>query len=213
MIPEELPDAVGVGPLQGLERGPSLKEVATQTSPQIAQPLPGLGVVELEGVRQRVAELGLEVDELATVLAEHVELASLRIIGTPWPQPIRVLVQIVENELSVDRIVLRSAGGEGLTVAGESRRWNREDRDEVVLHERVDEGTAAEFDRHGDGPFESSAQVGDPFIQRLRGVVDLPPLDTIGADGTEGDVVLPIGPVDADEGREAGELDGGGGFS
>jgi hypothetical protein len=116
-------------------------------------------------------------------------------------QLIAVAAKSFERELGVSGIILGTARREGLTILGERRRIDWEQDEEVVLLQRIDQGSGADFQTHGDRRPAKRRSSG-PLLDGLGPIQQDAefPLATIG--WLQTDIVFGIGPADANESRK-----------
>jgi hypothetical protein len=108
-------------------------------------------------------------------------------------------------------VVLGTAGGERRAVASEGLGLNGEENEEVVLEQGRNDRSLAELDADGDGSaVKSGAELVGPVTESGWRVTDDGALALGGAGSAKADVVLLVGPVDADQGgKRNGVLHGG----
>jgi hypothetical protein len=108
-----------------------------------------------------------------------------------------------ELQLGVAEGVLGLAGGKGFTVACEHEGIDRQEHEEVIRVQRIHHRTLVAFEADGNRlPLEPRAQGAHPLIDGSRRMLEAGELALVGAGGLQTDLVLGIGPVEADEGRE-----------
>jgi hypothetical protein len=124
------------------------------------------------------------------------------------PQRLELLA-VANQELQGDRrvsgIVLGAAWRERAAVLRECAGVDGEDDEHVVLEECRDDRAVGQLEAHGDATArETLAQLLGPVLDGPGAVLDDGEFDGICAGDLQADVVLPVGPVDADECGELG---------
>jgi hypothetical protein len=117
-------------------------------------------------------------------------------------QSFAVLHQQFKRVLGVGRIVLGTAGLECFAVLRQGRRVDRKEHEEVVLLQRIDPGPLGQLKRDGNGAAESLSHRHLPLVDRIDLVFDARELASLAVRALQTDVVLLVGPIDADEGGE-----------
>jgi hypothetical protein len=111
--------------------------------------------------------------------------------------------QAFELEFGISGVIFRVAGGEGLAVPGEGERMNREQDEELVFAQCGAQGPLVEFQAHSDRLASKALAKGtDPLGNGCGSVGQNPALSFVGVSGLEAEIMLGIGPVDADESGE-----------
>ena len=123
-------------------------------------------------------------------------------MGIERSQALTVVHQQFKCMLGVGRIVLGAAGLECFAVLRQGRRIDRKEHEEVVLLQRIDQGPLGQLQRDGDGTAESLPHRDRPLVDRIDLVFDARELASLAVCTLQTDVVLLVGPVDADEGGE-----------
>jgi hypothetical protein len=112
---------------------------------------------------------------------------------------------VIQEQRGVARIVLRSAVGKRLAVSGQTGGRQREEHQEVVFEECVGNGAAGLLEADGDRPAaEPLAKATGPLVDGFRRVGQLGVLGQAAALIVEHDVVLLVGPIQADKRGEHG---------
>ena len=108
--------------------------------------------------------------------------------------------QEVESNLCVDGIILRATRGEGLAVPGKSRGIDRKQDEDVVLEKRGDDRALRELEADRDlATAEALAKALRPGLDATRLVRQNGTLQLVATGRREAQVVLAVGPIDADE--------------
>jgi hypothetical protein len=100
----------------------------------------------------------------------------------------------------IRRVIRRVAGGEGRAVPGEGEGSAREQDADVVLAQRGDPGPRVEFQAHGDRLASNALAKGaGPRVDGFGGMVHDTARSCVRVSGLEAEIMVGIGPVDADE--------------
>jgi hypothetical protein len=109
--------------------------------------------------------------------------------------------QELKLEFGISGIVLGVAGREGFAVLGQGPRIDGEQDTKFVLTQSIDERAFIEFEAHGHGAsFEALSSGTCPRSDGLWFVLQKHELPVVSADGLSADIVLSLGPIDANEG-------------
>src|SRR5438552_3013436 len=119
----------------------------------------------------------------------------------PGTQTITMMLQEVEQIISIGGIIFAVGGGESLAILGEGGRVDRIEHEEVVLEQRVDQWPARLLETDGDWLIsEALAQREGPLLQSCRRVFDDGLFALSGARVQKTNGVLLIGPIDGHQG-------------
>ena len=114
-----------------------------------------------------------------------------------------MLAQELQQELGIDGIILAAAGIKGFAVVRQRLGRNGIKPEKFVVHQGIKQRAARLFQGDGDGAAgETAAQLGDPSVQGLRFLLHHQVLDLGRAGRLQADIVLLIGPVQADPGDD-----------
>jgi hypothetical protein len=117
-----------------------------------------------------------------------------------------MLEQKIECELGIGGIILRPAWGEHLAVLGECGGMEGKQHEELVLAKRIDDRPLGELKDDRDGPAaEALAQRPGPFVDHFGPVLELKGFARLAGGDLQTQIVFAVGPVQADEGGEAGQ--------
>src|SRR5215471_1407394 len=85
------------------------------------------------------------------MLDQQTEFACQGIVGYPRAQSVMMQADHLLQQSSINRIILRPTGSEGLAVTGQGLGIDRVKNDELVVHERVNQCAALllQGDRNG----------------------------------------------------------------
>jgi len=197
----ELPDLRAPRLLQGGQARPAGEELASARSAQLAGPFQSLREGRLEPGGETVGQPGAVVDQLATLLRKHLDLARAGIVRLPGPQAVGMATHQLQQQIGVLGIALGSAAEEGLAVVGRGLGRYRIQDQEVVSHQGVDQRAARLLD--GDGhpaEGETGAQLAHPALQGFGTLGQNERLHLRRADRLQASLMLLIGPVQADPG-------------
>lgn len=110
--------------------------------------------------------------------------------------------QQIQGELRIGGVILGSTGFEGFAVLRQHRRIDWEEDEEVVLLQRLHERPLGQLQRDGDGAAEALVHRACPLLDSIDPMRQAIKLWLLAIGGLQTDVVLRIGPIDADEGGE-----------
>ena len=163
--------------------------------------------VVLERERQPVSDPDAVLDQVTSRLDEPPEGAHVVALTAKRRELLRMTAQQLERQRRVGRVVLGAARDEGTTVRGERARIHGEDDEELVLEQRRHDRSLGELEAHGDGATsEAFTELARPGVNDSWTVFEHGSLAIGRTRDLKADVVLAVGPVDADEGRELGRL-------
>ena len=112
-------------------------------------------------------------DPLAALLGQQSQAARDRIVRTPRAQFVGVVAEKAGQQFGIGRIALRAAGVQGRAIVRELLRVEGMQYEELILHQRVDQGTARLLQTDRDRPSaELLAQLGGPRGDRFRSLLD-----------------------------------------
>src|SRR5262245_38078333 len=142
------------------------------------------------------------------MLDQQTEFACQGIVGYPRAQSVVVQADHLLQQSSINRIILRPTGSEGLAVAGQGLRIDWVKNDELVVHERVKQCAALLLQGdHNRLALESWAEFLDPVADRVWLMIKPQRLDLFRTDLLQANVVFLIGPIDPDVSRKFDRFD------
>jgi len=209
---KEANESLGPGTLGCLQAGPPGQEVDEDVRLFVPKPLQDLGIVGLEGKGQAIGDSDAVLDQIAPGLDELPERPHVRSFAAQRLELVTVTEQQVQSDLGIGGIVLGTARGERAPVLGQCGGIDGEDDEEVVFQEGGDNRSLAELQTDRDrADGEALTKALCPFSDRQGLVIEYRRLGSVGASCRQGDIVLAVCPVDADERDEArrGLLHGG----
>src|SRR6267154_534239 len=170
MSVEERAQRSGFGGLELGQIGPTAQEFqGHQRGKILTEHLQSRRVIALKGGTQAVAQAGAIIHKPPPRLHQQAQLPGRHILNGQHAQPIGMHTNQLAQQIGVQRIILGPTDFECATVVGQTARINRIKRQEVVLHERIEDRPAALFNGHRDAAFwVLLAQLEKPRIQRLR---------------------------------------------
>jgi hypothetical protein len=200
---EEGHESLSTGALGRLKRGPLGKEVYEDLRLLVAKPLQNLGEVGLESEGEAVGEPDAILDEIAAGLDQAAQGAHIGMLRSQGLELVAMAEEKIESDLSVGRIVLGATWSEGPSVLGQGAGVDREYDEEVVLEQGGDDRPMGQLNADGDAfAVEADAQRRCPGLDGHWPVLEDGELIAIRAGHGEADVVLRVGPVNADQGGE-----------
>jgi hypothetical protein len=198
---EEVDERVLPSALRGVERRPAFEKCGEDGRVLVAKPAENLGEVSFQSAGESIRDGDTIIDERSSKLDHSPEAAHVCALGLEARQPVGIPKKQLEGEFGIARIVLCTTRREGLAILGEEGGLDGEEHEDVVLEKRGDDGALSELqgDRDG-GATETLAQLlsslpdGDGAMLQNRAFALLLTRDV------KADVVLLVGPVDADKG-------------
>ena len=190
-----LPSAFG-----GIESRPALEKCGKDGCVLVAEPAENLREVPFEGTRNSVGDGDAIVDECTPEFHHSPEAPHVCTLGLQAGQPFGISEKQLQGEFGIGRVVLCTTRREGFAILGEQGGLDGEEHEDVVLEKGGDDGALGEFqsDRDG-GPTETLAQLLGPFPDSSGAMLQDGALALLLPGDVQADVVLLVGPVDADE--------------
>src|SRR6185437_7680905 len=185
-----------------LQRRPAGKEVAEQRSVAVIEPVQRLRKVLLERVAKAVDDALAVVDQHPSLLDQVPERTHCDALGMERMEPLRVAQHKLQRKLRIGGIVLGAAGLECHTILRQQAWVDREQDDEVVLLQCVDDRSTGEFERNGNRATEPRLQSLDPSINLVRLMREPAKFSRPTAAWLKTEVVLGVRPVQADLGSK-----------
>ena len=106
----ELPNRGHGCSFQLLQRWPALKKGTSAGRVQIAKPIQRLRKVHLQCRRQLIGQGRPFVDQMAPVFGQQLDTTCQHVIGYPDAQMLPVRHQDLQQQVSIDRVILGPAG-------------------------------------------------------------------------------------------------------
>lgn len=126
-------------------------------------------------------------------------------LGLEGFEPFGVLDQQVELQTGIGGIILGAAAGECFAILGQGLGVDGEQDDPVVLAQGGDQGSFVELEAYRGGlAIESALQAERPVLDGLGVMANDGLFIVIGICGPQTDIVLRVGPVNANERGKSG---------
>ena len=147
-----------------------------------------------------VGDADAVVDQATAVIDEATQSAHRGALGLEAGELVGMAEEQLEDELGVGGVVLGAAGGEGLAVSSHGGGLDGEEDEKVVLEQGGDDGALAELQGDGDGrTTEALSELVGPGANSGRSMRKNGAHGLVDSRDDEADVVLLVGPVDADK--------------
>jgi hypothetical protein len=105
--------------------------------------------------------------------------------------------------LGIGGVILGMTWCEGFAVFRQRCRIDREQDQEIVLLQRIDQRPLGELQAHRHGPtLEAFSERASPLINGIGTMNQDVKLSRVGIGNLQADIVLPISPIDANKGRK-----------
>jgi hypothetical protein len=185
----------------GLEGWPWGEEIAADGGRFVVEPWEDLREVVLQGTGEAVGEAHVVAHEAAAMFDKLLEGTHVGALGGERCEVVAMPEQEVEVEFGVRGGILGGAGGEGLAVAREGKGMNGKEHADVGLAQDGDKRALSQVEAEGERlPLEPLAQGAHPGLEGFWRVLDGGVLAFVSAAGLSADIVLGLGPIDADVG-------------
>ena len=187
----------------GFEGGPLGAKVTAERGVFVVKPFQDVREVVFQRPGEAVSPAHCVADQTATMFDEWLKRTQRGALGGEGLEFVAMLQQELQLQCSVRGVVFRMAGGEGFAVFGQGARMDREQHEECILTQGVDERTFVEFKAHRDGAACEPLLEGTcPRVDGLWFVVELTAFAGGRVNGVSADVVLSSSPINAHKGRK-----------
>ena len=167
----------------------------------IRKPIECLRIVLLERITQAVGNTGLVANQSPALFDQVEQFAHLCTLRLERLENIAVMEEQLQGVFRIGGIILCSTGFESLAVLRQCGRVDWKEYEEIVLLQRIDDGSFGQFQCHGDGATETLVHRGSPFLDAVHGMWELTKFSLLAVGGLQTNVVLGVRPIDANEGR------------
>ena len=136
------------GLLHVVERRPSGEEVAEHNARFLLEPIDNLREVVLEGALQAVSDARLVANEPCAFFEQTLECAHASALRFQGLQLVAVAQEDLERDFRIRGIGLGMTWLEGLAVFCQRCRIDREEHEEIILLQRIDQRTSGNLKTH-----------------------------------------------------------------
>jgi hypothetical protein len=203
MLMQELFKYATPGALSGVERWPLTEKVTTQSRVLLRQPLEHGREIRLQRPDESMGSADPSPSQATPVFHQWGQGAHLGALGHEGLELLTVPQEERELECGIGRIVLRTARGKGLAISRQPQRIDVKEHKTVVFPYGLDHGPLIEFQSNGDGlALKALPQVRGPRCNHCWPVGSGCPCSFVRARDLQADIMLRIGPIEANEGRK-----------